>query len=76
MWKYLRDKNNREILGWIGGGIVVVAGAAWTVFVFFWTPSPSPNGGQPNVEASGGGVAIGGDVSGTTIETKAAPESE
>lgn len=79
LWSFLRDKGNREVLAWIGGGIVVVASGAWAVFIFFWTPSSSPppgSGPQTNVEASDGGVAIGGDVSGSTIETGAPPAAE
>jgi hypothetical protein len=69
MWKFLRNKSNREVLGWIGGGLVVVCGAAWAVFVFLYTPTKSsPTPAAPaTVQADCGGVAIGGDVAGSTV---------
>ncbi len=29
IWAFLRDPGNQAVLGWIGGGIVVVAGGVW-----------------------------------------------
>ena len=68
LWNFLQQERNRQILGWIGGGLVVVAGGIWAVFIFLWTPS-SGHHEEPktNIEAKSGGVAIGGDVSGSTI---------
>jgi hypothetical protein len=77
LWNFLGQDGNRKILGWIGGGLVVVAGAIWTIFVFFWTPHAPPenNGPQtPKIEATSGGVAIGGDVTGSRIETGRIPD--
>ena len=65
------DYNSRAVLGWIGGGVVIVIGALWTAFVYFVPPSksvPSP----ASVEASRGGVAVGGNVTGSTITTDGA----
>jgi hypothetical protein len=78
LWSFLRQKRNRDVLGWIGGGAVVVTAGVWAVFTFFWTPSPlsQTDGPQTNVEATGGGVAIGGDVSGSKIQTGTAPAAE
>jgi hypothetical protein len=33
--KIIPTKANREILSWLGGGAVVVVGAAWTLFTYF-----------------------------------------
>jgi hypothetical protein len=72
MWSravtFLRDEGNRALLGWIGGGLVAVIGALWTVFAYFH-PAPDEKSGPPQkrIEAICGSVAIGGDVSGTTI---------
>ena len=65
---FLRDEGNRAILGWIGGGLVVLATGLWAVFVHFY-PSPEAKPGPPQkqIEAECGSVAIGGDVSGATI---------
>ena len=67
-WTFLSNDKNRAVLGWIGGGIVVVIGALWAVFVYLVPPS-KPVSPPADVTASGGGVAIGGSVSGSTITT-------
>lgn len=33
--KWLIDKNRREVLVLLGGGLVIIVGAAWTVFTFW-----------------------------------------
>ena len=71
-WRFLRDKHNQQVLGWLGSGLVVVATGLWVAFVYFLPPpkSPeakSPQSSSPAVQADRGGIAIGGDVSGTTI---------
>jgi hypothetical protein len=72
VWTFLSDDKNRAVLGWVGGGAAAVIGALWAAFVYFAPPSkPAPP--PANVEASGGGVAIGGGVSGSTITTGGAP---
>ncbi len=67
-WDYLRDEANFRVVAGIGGGLAVVIGAIWTVFVWF-RPSASekPSAPQKQIEADCGSVAIGGDVSGATI---------
>jgi len=67
-WNYLSDDKNRAVLGWIGGGVVVVISALWALFVYFVPPS-KPVSPPADVTASRGGVAIGGSVSGSTITT-------
>ena len=69
LWGFLRDKNNQQVLGWLGGGLVVVATGLWAAFVYFFPPgkSPSPELTPPSVQAKCGGIAIGRDVSGSTI---------
>ncbi|SHN86912.1 hypothetical protein SAMN05444170_6913 [Bradyrhizobium erythrophlei] len=64
IWQFLRQKTNREVLAWLGGGFVVLAAGAWTVFVYL-TPPKSMD--RPSVRANCGGVAIGGNVTGATI---------
>ena len=64
LWSFLRQKRNREILGWIGGGLVVAATGLWVVVVYFFPP-PAKSGAS--AEAACGSVAIGGNVSGSTV---------
>jgi hypothetical protein len=71
-WRFLRDKRNRKVLGWLGGGLVVVAMGLWTAFVYFSPPRSTP----PGAQADCGGVAIGGNVTGATITGGTVTESE
>jgi hypothetical protein len=65
---FLRDESNRALLGWIGGGLAVLATGLWAVFVHFYPlPEAKPGPPQKHIEADCGSVAIGGDVSGATI---------
>ena len=65
-WSFLKAEENQKLLGWIGGGLVVLAGGLWAVFVHFY-PAPEAKPPQKQIEAECGSVAIGGDVSGATI---------
>ena len=38
-WRFLRDKRNQQVLGWIGGGLVFVATGLWAAFVQFFLPA-------------------------------------
>jgi hypothetical protein len=76
LWEFLRNEQNRLVLGWIGGGLVVAATGAWAAFIYFYPlhkppePPAAPAKAETrpsNVEASCGGIAIGGNVSGGTI---------
>jgi hypothetical protein len=72
LWGFLRDKRNQQVLSWLGGGLVVVATGLWVAFIYFF-PAPkspeakSPEPTPPSVQANCGGIAIGRDVSGSTI---------
>ena len=61
VWSFVRQKKNREILTWIGGGLTVAVAGIWTAVVYF-SPAPSPK-----VQADCGSVGIGGAVTGATI---------
>jgi TIR domain len=72
LWGFLRNKRNRQVLGWLGGGLVVVATGLWAAFVYFFPPVKSPEAKSseptpPSVQANCGGIAIGRDVTGSTI---------
>jgi hypothetical protein len=78
-WRFLRDKRNRQVLGWLGGGLVVAATGLWAVFVYLFPSAPDTRASHPdpaNVQADCGGVAVGGNVSGTTITTSTAINSD
>ena len=66
-WNFLQQEQNRQVLGWLGGGLVVAATGAWAAFVYFVPAQKATEARPANVEASCGGVAVGGNVSGTTI---------
>src|SRR5262245_39752243 len=43
-WRFLRNKRNEQVLGWLGGGLVVAATGPWAAFVYFFPPGKSPEG--------------------------------
>jgi hypothetical protein len=60
---FLRDESNRALLGWIGGGLVVLATGLWAVFTFYVDHSkPSPPPATTIVEQKGTGIASGRDT--------------
>ena len=67
LWLFLHRKRNREVLAWLGGGLAAVAGAAWVVFVYLDKPSSTSTNTGPDVQATGGSVAAGGNIEGSTI---------
>jgi hypothetical protein len=71
--KLIRDKTNREIIAWLAGGAVVIVTGLWAVFIHFFPSERPPRSSAANVEASCGGVAIGGNVSGMTAITAGTP---
>jgi hypothetical protein len=67
-WRFLRDKRNQQVLGWLGGGLVVAVTGLWAAFVYFFPPVKSPEAKPPfSAQANCGGVAFGGNVTGVTI---------
>jgi hypothetical protein len=69
VWRFHR--RNQQVLGWLGGGLVAATIVLWVVFLYFPPPkSPetkSPEPTPPSVQANCGGIAIGRDVTGSTI---------
>jgi hypothetical protein len=37
MWNFLKIKGNREIIGWIAGGVAAIAAAGWAVYKDVWS---------------------------------------
>jgi TIR domain len=72
LWGFLRCKSNQQVLSWLGGGLVVAAMGLWAAFVYsFPAPkSPEVKSLEPtplSVQATCGAIAIGGDMTGSTI---------
>ena len=44
VWHWLYDKNNRETVTWIVGGVVVVVGVVWKLFTKERNPKPTAPG--------------------------------
>ena len=73
IWTWLSDPENQKTLGWLGGGVVVIAGGAWTAYLHVSKRgSPAAAAGSSGkstfenvtASASGSGVAVvaSGDV--------------
>jgi hypothetical protein len=69
LWSFFPSKKNRELIAWWGGGAVIVISGLWAAFVYFFPPKSDVGSGKSGVSASSGGVAVGGNVSGSTITT-------
>jgi hypothetical protein len=67
LWAFLTEDRNRQILSWLGGGLVVVAAGLWAAFVYVFPPSSGKSSAGTTTSANCGGVAVGGSVSGSTI---------
>jgi hypothetical protein len=67
MWEFIKDPANRAVIGWIGGGVVIILGGLWAVIKFLLS---SPRQTRPSVSASDGGVASGGDIRDSNIDTR------
>src|SRR5450631_3019058 len=59
----LKDPEKREVLSWLGGGAVVVAGGIWAVFTFYVEHKDAHDKkGGTAITLSGQGIASGGDT--------------
>jgi tetratricopeptide (TPR) repeat protein len=64
LWKFIRDGNNREIVSWVGGGVVVIVPGIWAAFSYFFPhadnkPAAAP---IPAITQSAPGIASGRDT--------------
>lgn len=70
LWTFLGDSDNRAVLSWLGGGLVVAAGGLWAVVKFVLKRKDSGGSTAPgapgtpgaSLRADRGGLAVGGDV--------------
>ena len=65
LWSFIAKPKNRQVLSWVGGGIVVVAAGAWAVVSYIW-----PAHERPKIVCEQQGVVVGGNVSGSTVTNK------
>jgi hypothetical protein len=68
-WTFLQNENNRIVLAWLGGGLVALAGALWTVFKFVSRKDTDKHQHTPTVSATHGSVAVGRDIRDSKIDT-------
>ena len=67
MWEFLCEERNRVVLSWFGGGLVVAATGLWAAFVYLFPHYTPVEPRAAGVQANCGGVAVGGNVTGSTI---------
>ena len=69
--EYFPNTETREILSWLGGGLVVIVSGIWAAFKYrsdAKEKSESAHAGStPTVTADRGSVAIGGDAIDSSI---------
>src|ERR1700722_7148823 len=51
VWSIIAKSTNRQVISWIGGALVALAGAAWTVVTYVW-PVDEALCRQPSAEFS------------------------
>jgi hypothetical protein len=73
-WSWLKDPANRDVIAWIGGGLVVVVGGVWAVVKYF-AMTGGDGRAAPRVRADRGGVAAGGSISNSQINTNSEKEN-
>jgi len=76
LWAFLGAKKNRDLIAWLGGGIVIVFAGLWAVFVYLYPPKSDGGEGKGGVSASHGGVSVGGSVANSTIKTQSTTGGE
>jgi len=76
LWEFIHQKRNREVLGWLGGGLVVAATGLWAAIVYFFPLQKPPEPRAASVQADCGGVAVAGNVTGATITAGATTSSD
>ncbi len=65
LWTFISRPKNRTILGWLGGGLVVLAGGIWTVFTYMHPHDPHQGG-----DIVQQGVVIKGPMDHSTVHNQ------
>ena len=60
MWDWLRKKKNQQVLTWLGGGLVIVAGGLWKAYTYFDQSSEPSSSLQTSITT--GNIHSGGDT--------------
>lgn len=63
MWQWLKDEENRKLVSWFGGGLVVFLGMLGSAYVYFDKPSPKSSASAtatPSITT--GNIQSGGDT--------------
>ena len=76
LWSFLAKPKNQKTLSWLGGGAVVVIAGLWAAFIYFYPPKENGGEGKREVSASHGGVAVGGNVKDSTINTRSSTSGD
>lgn len=64
---FVAEPKNRELLSWIGGGLVVLATGTWAVMTYVWPAHNPSSDGKSIICVQQGSVAAGRDASHNTI---------
>jgi hypothetical protein len=52
MWAFFRDKDNREVISWVCGGLVAIVGTVWAVFTYFIPVKPVKPPAAPQADCT------------------------
>jgi hypothetical protein len=72
LWAFLQDPQNRDVLAWLGGGLVIGIGGLWAAFKYF-RKTPKEPGHSVTITADRGGVASGRDSHVTSRKARERP---
>lgn len=64
LWRFMQNRSNREVLTWLGGGLVILVTGAWALFTYVY---PSPPAERPlDIRAECSAVNTG-TIDGATV---------
>jgi hypothetical protein len=73
---YLPSKEQREIIAWMGGGLVIAIGGLWTLFVYFYPSDNISNAPTAGTSATAGGIVIGGNATNSRVSTQSTQQKD
>ena len=60
MWDWLLEEENRQVISWFGGGLVVVVGSLWTAYTYFRKSAETSQ--ETPISIRTGNIHSGGDT--------------